>query len=290
MFALLLRLMRPGQWSKNLLIFAGIIFSGHFLDVYMLGMVVTGFFLLCLLSGCVYIINDILDLNDDRKHPVKSKRPLASGKLSVRSALTAVIFLSPVVLLLCFLLEGSFGLVCLGYFLLMICYSFFLRDIIILDIFAVACGFVLRAFAGTVLIGVEISSWLFICTTLLALFLVLSKRRHESVLLAANAHEHRPSLFEYSPHLLDQMIAVVTPSIVVTYALYTISLETVGRFGTANLKYTVPFVLYGVLRYLYLVHQKEEGGRPEKTMFSDRPLLINLILWIVSVMVIIYLS
>ena len=190
------------------------------------------------------------------------------------------------VLSLCLNLE--FFLLLTSYFILQIFYSFWLKNVVILDVFIVAAGFFLRVLAGGLVIEVYVSPWILICTLLLALFLALSKRRHELILLDAEAKNHRPILGEYSPYLLDQMIAVVTASTVISYCLYTISTETITKFGTKNLIFTVPFVLYGVFRYLYLIHQKAEGGTPEMLIIKDKPLLISIFLWILTASSIIY--
>jgi len=246
------------------------------------------FLLFCLLSGAVYLVNDLVDLEQDQLHPVKRQRPLASGRLSPRLAGTAVALLLVVGLAGSFGLGASFGVTAFLYFGLMICYSLLLKNMVILDVLTVSFGFVLRAIAGAVAIGVAFSNWLLVCTMLLALFLSLTKRRHELTLLAGGAAEHRRILGEYSPYLLDQMIAVVTASTVLSYALYTQSPETVFKFGTDRLVWTLPFVLYGIFRYLYLVHQRDEGGNPSLVLFNDRPLLAAVGLWTVAVIAIIY--
>jgi 4-hydroxybenzoate polyprenyltransferase len=227
-------------------------------------------------------------LKADRAHPKKSTRPLASGKLKPVTAIIAGVVLVILSLATAFWLHTSFALIALGYFFLQIVYSLVLKHVVILDVLTVATGFVLRAIAGAEVISVPISSWLLICTILLALFLSLGKRRHELLLLEDNAVHHRKILYEYSPGLLDQMISVVTASTVVAYALYTMSADTVKKFQTDNLKYTIPFVLYGIFRYLYLIHQRSEGGSPERIMFDDKPLLINIILYLVTVWVFTY--
>jgi 4-hydroxybenzoate polyprenyltransferase len=241
------------------------------------------FIIFCLLSGSVYTLNDLLDVKQDRTHPKKSQRPLASGKLQPPIAIVSGSILVLLSLANAFWLNTNFGFIALGYFILQIAYSTVLKHIVILDVLAVSIGFVLRAIAGAEVINVPISSWLLVCTILLALFLSLGKRRHEIILLEDNAANHRKILYEYSPALLDQMISVVTASTVVAYALYTMSAETINKFQTDNLKFTIPFVLYGIFRYLYLIHQKSEGGSPEKILLNDRPLLINIILYLLTV-------
>jgi 4-hydroxybenzoate polyprenyltransferase len=241
-----------------------------------------------LLSGAVYLINDLVDLDRDRLHPVKRHRPLAAGRLSPSLAKGAALFVVLAALGGSFALGTYFGLVALVYFGLMTVYSFVLKNVVILDVLTVAFAFVLRAIAGAVAIGEPFSNWLLIVTMLLALFLALSKRRHELTLLAADAAGHRSILGEYSPYLLDQMIAVVTASTVVVYALYTQAPETVSKFGTDRLVWTLPLVLYGIFRYLYLVHQRDEGGNPSRVLLNDRPLLADVAIWTVAVVAIIY--
>ena len=280
---LIFKTMRPRQWTKNLLVFAALIFSQNLSNLPMVSDATIAFIIFCLLSGSVYTLNDLLDVKQDRTHPKKSQRPLASGKLQPPIAIVSGSILVLLSLANAFWLNTNFGFIALGYFILQIAYSTALKHIVILDVLAVSIGFVLRAIAGAEVINVPISSWLLVCTILLALFLSLGKRRHEIILLEDNAADHRKILFEYSPALLDQMISVVTASTVVAYALYTMSAETINKFQTDNLKFTIPFVLYGIFRYLYLIHQKSEGGSPEKILLNDRPLLINIILYLLTV-------
>lgn len=284
----LLEAMRPRQWTKNLIVFAGIIFAQQLFQPGMLAKVVIGFVLFCLLSSAVYIFNDLRDLEQDRKHPAKSQRPLASGRLGPGAAVAALVIMTVMGLGGAFWLGIPFGWVALAYWALMIVYSLWLKQVVILDVFAISLGFVLRAVAGAEVIAVEISPWLLVCTLLLALFLALGKRRHELVLLEAEAPQHRRILSQYSPYLLDQMIAVVTASTVLSYCLYTMWPQTVGKFGTTDLVYTVPFVLFGIFRYLYLIHQKGEGGSPDRVLLTDWPLILDLLLWIIAAGVILY--
>jgi 4-hydroxybenzoate polyprenyltransferase len=284
----LLKSIRPQQWLKNLFIFAPLIFSENIFHRSMFLQSLLAFVVFCLLSGALYILNDLKDIEEDRLHPIKSKRPLAAGRLKKSQAITAFVVLSFVSLLLAAMVNREFLWVCLVYFVLQIAYSFALKHVVILDVFIVASGFFLRVIAGAVAIQVQISPWLLICTTLLALFLALSKRRHEILLLDEEAMNHRPILKEYSPYLLDQMISVATASTVIAYCLYTISGETIEKFGTNKLILTIPFVLYGIFRYLYLIHQKAEGGTPETLILKDRPLLFDIFLWIITAALIIY--
>ncbi len=284
----LFKSIRPQQWLKNLFIFAPLIFSENIFHRSMFLQSLLAFAVFCLLSGALYILNDLKDIEEDRLHPIKSKRPLAAGRLMKSQAIAAFVVLSFVSLLLAAMVNREFLWVCLVYFVLQIAYSFALKHVVILDVFIVASGFFLRVIAGAVAIQVQISPWLLICTTLLALFLALSKRRHEILLLDEEAMNHRPILKEYSPYLLDQMISVATASTVIAYCLYTISGETIEKFGTNKLILTIPFVLYGIFRYLYLIHQKAEGGTPETLILKDRPLLFDIFLWIISAAIIIY--
>jgi 4-hydroxybenzoate polyprenyltransferase len=284
----LFKSIRPQQWLKNLFIFAPLIFSENIFNRSMFLLSLLAFAVFCLLSGALYILNDLKDIEEDRLHPIKSKRPLATGRLKKSQAIAAFVILSFVSLLLAAMVNREFLWVCLVYFVLQIAYSFALKHVVILDVFIVASGFSLRVISGAVAIQVQISPWLLICTTLLALFLALSKRRHEILLLDEEAVNHRPILKEYSPYLLDQMISVATASTVIAYCLYTISGETIEKFGTNKLILTIPFVLYGIFRYLYLIHQKAEGGTPETLILKDRPLLFDIFLWIISAALIIY--
>lgn len=280
--------LRPGQWAKNLLLFAGLLFGLRLFDVTAVGRAFAAFGIFCLLSGVVYLINDIADRDTDRKHPHKARRPIASGALSVPRALTSAIVLGVVALSGAFALGPRFFLVAASYLALLALYSGPLKHIVIIDVLTIAVGFVLRAVAGAVAVNVDISNWLLVCTILLALFISLAKRRHELLLLADGAAGHRPILGEYTPYLLDQMIAVVTASTLVAYMFYTISPETEQKFGTHWLGLTVPFPLYGIFRYLYLVHQREGGGSPADLLLTDRPLLVCVTLWALSVVLIIY--
>lgn len=284
----IIKSLRIQQWIKNFFVFAPLIFSQNVFNLPLLVKTAFAFILFCILSGAAYILNDIQDLEEDKLHPLKSKRPLASGRLEKTSAFFAFIFLALLGLAGAFLLNFYFFIALLVYFVLQIAYSGWLKHVVIIDVFLIATGYLIRVIAGGLAIEIQLSPWLFICTILIALFLALSKRRHELVLLDKNAEIHRPILKEYTPQLLDQMIAVVTASTVISYCLYTVSTETVAKFGTKNLLFTVPFVLYGIFRYLYLVHQKDEGGSPEALIIKDKPLLVDLFLWISTAMLILY--
>ena len=284
----IIKSMRPHQWIKNLFIFAALIFSKNMFNPNMFLKTISAFLVFCLLSGSLYILNDIIDLEEDKVHPIKSKRPIPSGRLKKPQAFLFFIVVSVLALALALILNKIFFIVSLIYFFLQIGYSLFFKHAVILDVFIIAANFLIRVVAGGVIIEVYISPWLLICTMLLSLFLAMSKRRHELIFLGGNAVNHRATLAKYSPYLLDQMISVVTSSTVIVYCLYTISVETVAKVGTINLIYTVPFVLYGILRYLYLVHQKSEGGSPENLIIKDKALLLDIVLWGISVILIIY--
>ena len=282
-----LKTLRPAQWTKNLFVFAGIIFSLKFFEIALLLTVVYAFFIFCSISSAIYIINDIRDIDGDRKHPRKKFRPIASGQVRISVVLALALVLLALAIPAAFYLNFSFALVVLAYLVLMLLYTFVLREIVILDVFSIAAGFVLRAIAGVVVIGVELSPWLIICTILLSLFIALGKRRHELISLS-EATGHRKILDEYNPQLLDQLISAVAGSTVVVYALYTLWPDTVTKFQTRNLVYSVPFVLYGIFRYLYLIYKKDKGGRPEKILLTDVPLLLDILLWIGVLLLIIY--
>ena len=281
--------MRPRQWIKNLVVFAALIFAKKLTDTGLILRSSVAFGLFCATSGGVYIINDLFDADRDRKHPLKARRPIASRALGTLPALTAAMLLLAGSVMTGFILSGPFGAVLLIYVVINLVYSFWLKEVVIIDVMAIASGFVLRAVAGAMIIGVEISHWLIMCTTLLSLFLALCKRRQELESLA-QAHEHRFILKEYSLEYIDQMINVVTPSTLVTYILYSVSPEVEEKLGTSHLYLTVPFVLYGIFRYLYLVHQKGAGGNPTQALLSDRPLLLCVGLWSLTVIILLYLG
>jgi 4-hydroxybenzoate polyprenyltransferase len=284
----LLNSLRPRQWAKNLLVFAGLLFGRRLFDGAAIGRAFAAFAIFCVLSGVVYLINDVADREADRRHPHKARRPIASGALSVPAALTSALALGVVALAGAFALGPRFFIVAASYLALLALYSGPLKHIVIIDVLTIAIGFVLRAVAGAVAVNVDISHWLLVCTILLALFISLAKRRHEILLLADGAANHRPILGQYTSYLLDQMIAVVTSATLVAYVFYTISPETEQKFGTQWLGLTIPFPIYGIFRYLYLVHQREGGGSPADLLLTDRPLLVCVTLWALSVGLIIY--
>ncbi len=285
--AALLVSIRPRQWVKNLFVFAAVLFSQN-LFTPLFWRALGAFAAFCALSGAIYLVNDVADRTKDARHPTKRRRPIASGALPVGWALAAASVLLVASLGGAFALGPTVGLVALGYAALLVGYSVRLKHVVIVDVLAVASGFVLRAIAGAEAVAVDISGWLVICTILLALFLALGKRRHEYVTLKGDAAAHRPILAEYSEGFLDQMIAVVTASTVTAYALYTMWPDTVAKFHTRLLPVTLPFVLYGIFRYLYLLYRRELGGNPSDLLLSDRPLLLNTVLWMATVTAILY--
>lgn len=323
--------MRPRQWTKNLLVFAGLVFAQRILDLGAVERAIGAFGVFCLLSGLVYLVNDLSDLESDRQHPVKCRRPLASGKLAVPVAIGGVVALAILATLLTILLvvwpgpagsaqslqvtlepfgmrvvpsqllsgESQYGIlgnlggaqylfavVAACYVLLNLAYTFRLKHVVIIDVFCLAGGFVLRAIAGAVVIPVPISPWLYLCTILLSLFLALGKRRQELMMLGADASSHRRILEEYSPQLLDQMMTIVTSATVMAYSLYTFQSTT----GNHRLMITIPFVLYGIFRYLYLIYMKMEGGSPEEVLLKDKHILGAVLLCVLSMLALLYLS
>ncbi|OIP65013.1 MAG: decaprenyl-phosphate phosphoribosyltransferase [Nitrospirae bacterium CG_4_9_14_3_um_filter_53_35] len=280
--------MRPEQWIKNLFVLAPLLFSQNLLDLEMFFRAFLGFLIFCGASGAIYLVNDVKDIEEDRSHPKKAARPVASGRLSVMTAVVSAILLSGLCLGVSWFLSSGFAAILLIYLTLNLLYSFILKELVIIDVMTISAGFVLRVLAGSAVIDVPTSQWVLICTALIALFLGFSKRRHELILQENGAVSSRKVLSQYSPYFLDQMIAVVTASTVMSYALYTVSEETVEKFQTSNLIYTVPFVLYGIFRYLYLVHQKDRGGNPAQIMLSDKPMMLNVILWVVVVLAVLY--
>jgi 4-hydroxybenzoate polyprenyltransferase len=286
--AALLASIRPEQWTKNLFVFAGLVFGDRLGDPDAMWRAVATFAAFCGLSASVYLFNDVADREADRQHPLKRSRPIASGELSAPVALATGGLLSVSSLTAAFLIDPMLAVVAAAYLVLLGVYSAALKHVVIVDALAIAAGFVLRAVAGAVAIEVPISAWLLVCTTLLALFLALSKRRHELTLLGDQAMGHRRILEEYSPYLLDQMIAVVTASTLIAYSVYATSPETAAKLGTERLGFTIPFVLYGIFRYLYLVHQKRGGGNPSAMLLTDRPLLVCVGLWTVGVVLLLY--
>jgi 4-hydroxybenzoate polyprenyltransferase len=280
--------LRPDQWTKNLIVFAALIFAVKLLDPAALALASAAFLIFCVLSGCVYLLNDVSDREADRQHPLKRERPIASGALGAGIALAWAAGLGVAALAAAYALRPLFALVAAAYLALFALYTHTLKHVVILDVMSIAIGFVLRAVAGGLVIGVPVSDWLLVCTILLALFLGLAKRRHEITMLADGASGHRRILEEYDPYLLDQMIAIVAAATLVVYIIYCASPETAERFGTSLLVLTTPFPIYGIFRYLYLVHRKHGGGSPSDLLLRDRPLLGCVALWGIAVVLIIY--
>lgn len=274
----LLVAMRPRQWAKNLLLFGGLIFSASFTEPELAARSCAAFALFCALSSGVYLLNDVRDRERDALHPEKSRRPIASGRISVGVASGTAVVLLGGGMALSFALDTRFAVVGLLYLILQGAYTYALKQVVILDVFLVAAGFVLRALAGAVVLAVRFSPWLFLCTMMLALFLGFGKRRHELLSLGADGGTHRNVLSEYTPSLLDHAVVVSAACTVMSYALYTIQ-STTGK-SNPYLMLTNPFVLYGVLRYLYHLYARREGGSPDRLLFQDPHLLLTVGLWI----------
>ncbi len=280
--------MRPKQWTKNLVLFAGVVGAGHLLNGASFARALAGFAIFCLLSGVVYLVNDIADVERDRLHPRKRLRPIASAELPVPSAITGAVVIGAVALVAAFALAAPFGWLALGYTATMLAYSFVLKHLMIVDVFAIAGGFVIRAAAGAAVVDASLSPWLLVCAALLSLFLGFAKRRHELLVLNGNAAQTRPTLKEYTPELLEEFISIVTSSTVVAYSLYTFFGENVPSNHLMML--TIPFVLYAIFRYLSLIHQPNGGGNPDELLLQDRPLVIVIVLWAVVAFAVLYLS
>lgn len=278
---LLLKAMRPKQWTKNVLLFAGLLFALKFTDPQAILKSLVGFVLFCFFSGLVYLINDVRDRDKDRINPRTMNRPIASGALKPGVALASALVMLPIAFALSWLLNPWFAVVGAIYMAKDFGYSFGLKHVVIIDVFLIAAGFTLRAVAGALAIGVGISPWLYVVTSLGALFLGLNKRKHEVLLLGENAASHRRVLDEYSPALIDEMLAVITASTLMSYGLYTFTADNLPKALRDNhlMMLTIPFVLYGIFRYMYLVYQKNEGSSPEEVLLRDRPLLLCVILW-----------
>jgi 4-hydroxybenzoate polyprenyltransferase len=281
----LLKSLRPKQWTKNSLLFAGFLFtiSEHHPASDILK-VIAAFTVFCLLSGSVYLINDVLDAKHDRNHPKKRFRPIAHGDLAPGVAAVSAVLLAALSIAGAFALSFRFGVCAAAYFVLTSAYSFSLKHVVIVDVLALAAGFVLRAIAGALVIHVHISEWLLVCTTLLALFLGLAKRRHELLTMQGAASEHRKILEDYTPELLDQMIMITASCNIMAYMLYTF----LSKTGTGHryMMATIPFVVYGLFRYLYLVHARNLGGNPESIVVEDKPLMVDILLWMVAVVIV----
>lgn len=284
----LIESLRPQQWTKNLFVLAALPFGLKLFDPAAVAMALAAFVVFCALSGVVYLVNDLYDRDHDRLHPTKRARPIAAGTLSPKTAALSAGVIAAVALGAALWIGTAFAVVSGSYLVLFGLYSRWLKHLVIIDVLSIAIGFVLRTYAGALAIAVPVSDWLLVCTVLLALFLALSKRRHEITLLAEGAGGHRRILDEYNPYLLDQMIGVVTASTLMAYIIYSTSPDTVERFGTHHLVLTIPFPIYGILRYLYLVHRRDGGGNPSELLITDRPLLICVGLWGLVTALVIY--
>jgi len=285
----LVETLRPQQWVKNGFVFAALIFSQSLTRWDRCRQVLLAALVFCLVSSAAYALNDILDAAEDRHHPTKKLRPIASGRLSATTAGIAGAILACAGLIAAGRLGAGFFGIVVAYLGVNVLYSTFLKRVLLLDVFIVAAGFLFRVIGGGLVIHVAISPWLIVCTTLLALFIALSKRRHELVMLGRRASDHRAILADYSPYYLDQLISIVTASTVVTYALYTLSPDVQTKFPGKRLEMTIPFVLFGIFRYLHLIHHHDQGGNPTRSLFTDPVLLSVVLFWAASVILIIYL-
>jgi 4-hydroxybenzoate polyprenyltransferase len=289
MLSSILKTMRPKQWTKNVFIFAGLVFDGQLLEFDPLIQTLFGFILLCFASSTVYIINDIADIEQDRQHPKKKDRPLPSGKLSIRSAALSAAVIGILTLAVSFYLNSLFGTLVLTYIIMNLLYSLRLKHVPIIDVLFIASGFVLRVGAGVSLVTVErFSPWLYVCTTLLALFIGFGKRRAELSLLADRANSHRKVLDGYTISFLDQLIVIVSASTIMAYSLYTFSAENLPDNHLMML--TIPFVLYGIFRYLYLIHVEDAGGAPDEVLITDLPFLLTILGWGLLAVFILYIG
>ena len=276
----LLRLMRPYQWVKNAFVFTGLLFGHAWHDPGMASRVVVAFIAFCLVSSTVYIINDIIDLEQDRHHPKKNQRPLVSGQASITSAIILAAALSTLGFGLAYAASKIVLLILVAYALMNIAYSLRLKHVVIMDVFIIATGFMLRILAGTLAVGIPPSQWLLLCGMMVTLFLGFTKRRAEIIALAEDKTAHRRVLEHYSPVLLDKMIGVTAAGLIMSYSLYTMNPDTIRIHGTSNLIYTVPFVMYGVFRYIYLLHHQSRGGDPSHDLVRDHHLLIVVGAWV----------
>ncbi|MGD8864955.1 MAG: decaprenyl-phosphate phosphoribosyltransferase [Anaerolineales bacterium] len=289
MLKALLKSMRPKQWVKNGIIFTALVFDQQLLQFEPLLKTSLGFALLCLGASAVYLMNDLVDLEQDRAHPVKRNRPIASGTLPLPVARVAAILFFILAIAGSFLLEPGFGLILITYLGLNLLYSFFLKHVAIIDVLILASFFVLRVGAGVTLITVQrFSPWMYVCVTLLALFMGLGKRRAEMILLAEKANSHRRVLDGYTISFIDQLLSIVSSTTIVAYALYTFSASNLPENHAMML--TIPFVIYGIFRYLFLIHVKGEGGAPEDLLLEDIPLMSTVALWALSAIFVLYLS
>lgn len=284
----LIKLARPSQWVKNGVVLAAAVFAGEVGDPAKMETALAATLIFCLLSSAVYVLNDLIDRDKDKIHPLKKDRPVASGRVSIATAIVFAAVLAGSGFVSALFIDRMFLLFAVIFVVVNLLYSLLLKNVVIVDVMTLAFSFVVRAYAGAVAVEVVASKWLLINTLLLALFLGFGKRRHELVLLESEAVAHRKSLSNYSPYLLDQLIGVTTASVVVMYMLYSFSDEVSAKLGTQNLYVTIPFVVYGIFRYLYLIHRRQEGGSPTKVLYTDRPLLLTVLLWLMTVIIVLY--
>ena len=280
------KLFRLNQWIKNIFIFVPLVFSKNLFNYDLLFIVIAGFFEFCFASSLVYIINDVIDIESDREHPVKRTRPLPSGKISKKSAINSAVILSVIILIFLPFFKPAFDILLISYIILNVFYSFKLKNIVIIDIFSIAAGFMIRIISGAVVIDVEISSWLILTTMFISLFLGVMKRRSELALVENKST--RKVLAEYSITFSDQMTTVAAAGVIICYALYSVATRTVTVFGTDKLIFTTPFVVFGIFRYMYLVYMNSQGENTSKILVSDLPMIINVLLYILFSVLIIY--
>ncbi len=283
----ILRLMRPYQWVKNIFVFAGLLFGHAWHDPHLVVQVIVVFIAFCMVSSAIYTINDIVDLEQDKHHPGKCKRPLPSGSVSISAAAMLAILLGALGLCLAYFAAPGVLVIVVSYALMNIAYSLYLKHVVILDVFIIATGFMLRILAGTLGVGIPPSQWLLLCGLMVTLFLGFTKRRAEIIALADGKTGHRKVLEHYSPVLLDKMIGITATGLIMSYSLYTMNPETIRIHNTPNLIYTVPFVMYGVFRYIYLLHEQSCGGDPSHDLLRDFHLLIAVGVWLLATILLI---
>lgn len=283
----LLRLMRPHQWVKNAFVFTGLLFGHAWRDPNLTAQVILAFAGFCLVSSAVYVVNDIVDLEQDRNHPSKSRRPLASGQVSVVAAIILAVLVGALGFGLAYGASRIVVIILVGYALMNVAYSFWLKHVVILDVFVIATGFMLRILAGTLGVGIPPSQWLLLCGMMLTLFLGFTKRRAEIIALAEDKSRHRKVLEHYGPALLDKMIVITAAGLIMSYSLYTMSPDTIRIHGTANLIYTVPFVMYGTFRYIYALHHASRGGDPSHDLVRDPHLFVVVCAWLLATVLLI---
>jgi len=278
----LLRLMRPYQWVKNTFVFIGLLFGHAWHDINLVAQVVIAFAAFCFVSSAIYTVNDIVDIEQDRRHPKKSLRPLASGSISVRAAAILAALLGVLGFISAYVASPMVLAILAGYAMMNIAYTLSLKHVVILDVFIIATGFMLRILAGTLGVGIPPSQWLLLCGLMVTLFLGFTKRRAEIIALTDDKASHRRVLEHYSPVLLDKMIGITAAGLIMSYSLYTMNPDTIRIHDTPNLIYTVPFVMYGVFRYIYLLHHQSGGGDPSRDLARDRHMLIVVGGWLAA--------